>query len=138
MKRSSIKLTCVTSSNTGAQNSSSTSDKSSQRSRTGDAGANAKSASTLSSKELAKSPSKKTSKHLDARSPTKKSLDYLSKIAAADENAAENSKGDISSPGIRKYTRDISDVAGKRLPHIVSSFLLLRPYAQCGKFHPIS
>ena len=81
--------------------------------------------SQKSSSSLVKSPSKKTtSKHLDARSPTKKSLDYLSKIAAATEGEDGLGEGEvpsgISSPGLRKYTRDISDVAGKRLPHIVS------------------
>lgn len=98
--------------------SSMNSEKSTQRSKSNDAGS-----SKSSSRESAKSPAKKTSKHLDARSPTKKSLDYLSKIAAADEDDPEDAIGNISSPGLRKYTRDISDVAGKRLPHIVSRIL---------------
>lgn len=53
-----------------------------------------------------KSP-KKTTKYAENRSPTKKSTDYLSKKAAE----GEESKGDMSSPGLRKYTRDIKDVA---------------------------
>ena len=106
------KLACVTSepnSNSSAEARSSSDTKS-----------NSKSAGH-SPAELSKSP-KKSSKHLDSRSPTKKSIDYLSK-KAAEQETTDLSKGDSSTPGIRKFTRDISDVAGKRLPKIVSLFL---------------
>ena len=33
----------------------------------------------------------------------------------------------VTSPGLRKYTRDISDVAGKKLPHIVSNLIETLP-----------
>ena len=32
----------------------------------------------------------------------------------------------IASPGNRKFTRDISDVAGKKLPHIVSQKFIFK------------
>ena len=99
----------------GSKSSSAHSEKSASRSKSSDS-----TGSKSASRESAKSPAKKTSKHLDARSPTKKSLDYLSKITASEEDDPEDAIGNISSPGLRKYTRDISDVAGKRLPHIVS------------------
>lgn len=86
-----------------------------------------------------RSPTKRTSsKLLDGKSPTKKSVDYL--ISKSLKNSddfdvfkdspdkkkqsmtAEQILG-VTSPGLRKYTRDISDVAGKKLPHIVSKFI---------------
>lgn len=63
-----------------------------------------------------KSPTKRTSKHFDGKSPTKKSVDYLlAKNKGEDKNDIQEA---VLSPGNKKFTKDISDVAGKKLPHI--------------------
>jgi len=47
------------------------------------------------------------------KSPTKKSREHLNKITGDDED-------NVPAPGIKKFTKDISDVGAARLPHIVS------------------
>ena len=61
----------------------------------------------------AKSPTKRTSKHFDGKSPTKKSVDYLLTKQKGDDKTPE-----VLSPGNKKFTKDVSDVAAKKLPHI--------------------
>ena len=64
-------------------------------------------------KQAQKSPTKRTSKHFDGKSPTKKSVDYL--LA---KNKGDEIQEAVLSPGNKKFTKDLQDVVGKKLPHI--------------------
>jgi len=80
----------------------------------------------LTNRNSTKSP-KKSSKKLDNKSPTKKSQDFLSKLQSASDDEAITNKNSAESiqAGLKKFTKDISDVAGKKLPHIVSFIILV-------------